>query len=79
MRAPALERKLQEAPARAAAQAGRASPKPDEASPEQWLTRIAELRREGRDDEADRHLAEFRRRFPEYRIPQAMREKVEPR
>ena len=79
MRAPALERKLQEAPAGAAAQAGRLSRQSDEASPERWLARIAELRHAGRDDEADRQLAEFRRRFPDYRVPEAMRRKIEPR
>ena len=48
-------------------------------SPERWLERIAELRRAGRDDEADRLLAEFRRQFPDYRIPEAMRGRVERR
>ena len=80
MRAPALERKLQEVPARPAAQSPSLSAgQPVEAPPEQWLTQIAELRREGRDDEADRQLAEFRRRFPDYRIPEAMQQKIAPR
>jgi hypothetical protein len=48
-------------------------------SPEQWLQGIAELRRQGRHDEADRQLAEFRRAFPNYRISEAMLEKVEKR
>jgi hypothetical protein len=48
-------------------------------SPERRLERIAELRRAGRDDEADRLLAEFRRRFPDYRIPEAMLKRVERR
>jgi hypothetical protein len=46
-------------------------------SPEQWLQGIADLRRQGRDEEADKALAEFRRAYPDYRIPDAMREKVE--
>jgi type IV secretory pathway VirB10-like protein len=46
-------------------------------SPEQWLQGIADLRRQGRDDEADKALAEFRRAYPDYRIPEAMLEKVE--
>jgi hypothetical protein len=50
-----------------------------EESPERWLERIAELRRAGRDDDADRLLAEFRRRFPDYRIPEAVLERVERR
>lgn len=79
MRAPALERKLEEAPARAAAKAGRSSGQSVEASPEQWLARIVELRRSGRNDEADRQLAEFRRRFPDYRIPPAMQQEIERR
>jgi hypothetical protein len=47
------------------------------ASPERELERIAELRTQGRHEEADKALAEFRKRYPDYRIPQAMREKVE--
>jgi len=48
-------------------------------SPEQWLQGIADLRRQGRHEEADRQLAEFRKRYPDYRIPEAMLEKVEKR
>lgn len=47
--------------------------------PERWLERIAALRREGRAKEADELYAEFRRRYPEYRIPDAMRDQVLPR
>jgi hypothetical protein len=47
------------------------------ASPEQWLQGIADLRRQGRHEEADKTLAEFRRAYPDYRIPEAMLEKVE--
>lgn len=46
-------------------------------SPERTLERIAELRRQGRHDEADQALKEFRKRYPDYRIPQAVLEKVE--
>lgn len=46
-------------------------------SPEQWLQGIADLRAQGRHDEADKELAEFRKRYPDYRISEAMREKVE--
>ena len=42
------------------------------ASPEQWLQGIADLRRQGRHEEADRQLAEFRKRYPDYRIPDAI-------
>ena len=46
-------------------------------TPERELERIAELRRLGRDEDADRALAEFRKRYPDYRSPDAMRAKVE--
>src|SRR6266404_1097263 len=46
-------------------------------SPEAALERIAELRRQGKYDEADKALAEFRRRYPDYRIAAEMRKKVE--
>jgi hypothetical protein len=49
------------------------------ASPEQWLQGIADLRRQGRHDEADKALAEFRRTYPDYTISKAMLEKVEKR
>ena len=42
------------------------------ASPEQWLQGIADLRRQGRHEEADRQLAEFRKRYPDYRVPDAI-------
>ena len=48
-------------------------------SPEQWLQGIADLRKQGRHEEADRELAEFRKRHPDYKIPPAMRERVERR
>ena len=64
----------QTAPARATGSLlGRAA----EADPEQWLLSIAELRKAGRDEEADKALAEFRQRYPDYRIPEEMRAKVE--
>lgn len=47
--------------------------------PEKWLERIAELRRAGRHDEADKALAEFRQRHPGYRISDSVLEKVERR
>jgi hypothetical protein len=45
--------------------------------PERWLERIAELRKLGKHEEADKALAEFRRAYPDYRISEAMLEKVE--
>lgn len=43
------------------------------------LERIAKLRTEGRHEEADKALAEFRKQHPDYRIPEAMWERVKPR
>jgi TolA-binding protein len=48
-------------------------------TPEQALQGIADLRRQGRHDEADKALAEFRQRYPDYKIPPEMLEKVERR
>lgn len=48
-------------------------------APEQELERIAELRRQQKHDEADKALAEFRKRHPDYRIPEPMLERVERR
>jgi hypothetical protein len=47
--------------------------------PSQELERIAKLREEGRHDDADKALEEFRRRHPGYRIPDAIWERVKPR
>ena len=45
--------------------------------PDQVLQGIADLRRQGRHDEADKALAEFRKRYPDYKISDEMRAKVE--
>jgi hypothetical protein len=47
------------------------------ASPELWLEQIAELRKQGKHDEADKALAEFRKRHPDYKLTDEMRVKVE--
>lgn len=45
--------------------------KPDDTSgPEQWLKRIERMRKEGKHAEAEANLAEFRKRFPKYRLPE---------
>jgi len=46
-------------------------------TPERWLELIAELRKQGKHEEADKALAEFRKHYPDYRIPDEMRTKVE--
>ncbi len=44
-----------------------------ELTPEAWLARIAELRKQGRAREAEESLAEFRKRHPDYKIPEPLR------
>jgi hypothetical protein len=56
-----------------------AAAKPDGDDRVAELERIARLRRDGKDAEADKALEEFRRRHPDYRIPGAMWERVRPR
>ena len=41
--------------------------------PEKWLERIEALRREGRMEDADELLAEFKRRFPNHPLPPGLR------
>lgn len=48
----------------------------DEA-PMPWLERIAKLRGEGKHEEADRALAEFRKRYPDFKISDEMLKRVE--
>jgi hypothetical protein len=68
---------LQRAPARQAAPAPQVLAGAAALNPEQLLERIAELRKDGRHDEADKALAEFRQRYPDYRISDEMLKKVE--
>ena len=44
-----------------------------ELSPQAWLERIAELRKQGRTREAEESLAEFKKRYPDYRVPEPPR------
>lgn len=70
----------QAAPAAGVSGALSAAKPPEKAeSPERWLERIAGLREQGRDREADESLAEFRRRHPDYRIAEPMLRRVAPR
>ena len=73
--APVAER----APARASGAEATAKLAQDALAPEEWLARIAQMRRDGRHAEADEAYAAFRRRYPEFRIPEALRELVLPR
>ena len=70
----ALAKRAERAEAQAAPQAQKEAD-----TPERELERIAGLRAQGRHDEADSALADFRKRYPDYRIPDPMRERVERR
>lgn len=62
-----------DAPATASAPALAKSAKPAEpATPEAWLERIAELKKQGRSREAEESLAAFRKRYPNHKIPEAL-------
>jgi hypothetical protein len=65
--------------AKRAAGANVAADLAQDASPHDALEKIAKLRAEGRDDEADRALEAFRKRNPDYRIDEAMWARVKPR
>ncbi len=72
------------APARATAATTAKSAAPDtglvansQEAPDVWLERIAVMRTQGRQIEADVNLAEFRRIYPKFNIPAQMRERIE--
>jgi len=44
-----------------------------ERAPEKWLEDIRKLKTEGKAAEAERELGEFRKRYPEYRLPEDLR------
>ncbi|HMH17601.1 MAG TPA: hypothetical protein VK572_05575 [Burkholderiales bacterium] len=44
-----------------------------ERTPEKWLEDIRQLRAQGKTAEAERELAEFRKRYPDYRLPEDFR------
>jgi TolA-binding protein len=43
-------------------------------APEEWLKRIGDLLRNGKTEQAREQLAEFRKRYPDYRLPETLRE-----
>jgi len=67
-------------PARAPAQAqlrnraapAKQSPTEENLAPAAWIERILELRREGKPKEAADSLEAFRRRYPDYPLPQEL-------
>jgi len=75
--APAADRAETAGRTGAGVSVGKISAPPE--APEQWLERIAKLRDAGKVREADESLAEFKRRYADYRIPEAMRARVAPR
>jgi hypothetical protein len=42
-------------------------------SPEEWIKTIRQLKAEGKAADVDRELAEFKKRYPEYRLPDDLR------
>jgi len=44
-----------------------------ERTPEKWLEDIRKLRTEGKTTEVERELAEFRKRYPDYILPEDLR------
>ena len=46
-----------------------------EEPPEKVLERIAELRKAGMHDDADKALEAFRKRYPEYKLPEEVLKK----
>jgi hypothetical protein len=69
--APAAAGGIAQAPLRSEVAAKLA--KENELTPQAWLERIAELRKQNRQREADESLAEFRKRYPDYKIPAPLR------
>jgi hypothetical protein len=69
---PAAARAPEEQAAGVAKQSAQSMPAAEDAlvlEPQAWIERILALRREGRMQEAQRSLEQFRRRYPDYRLP----------
>jgi len=75
---PARQRAKRESEADAAAGA-RALRKSVAADPERELVQIAKLREASQNEEADKALEEFRKRYPEFKISEGMWDRVRPR
>jgi hypothetical protein len=56
----------------AAAQDNAAVPNSSDDSPQVWIARLAELKKQGRSREFRDSLAEFRKRYPSYPIPESL-------
>ena len=44
------------------------------AAPAQWLEDIREMKKQGKEKEAAEALAEFRKAYPDYRLPEDLRQ-----
>jgi hypothetical protein len=72
-------RRADEVSATAVMQSAPATPAPTAAklseatlTPEEWLKRIAELRKQGHEREAQESLTAFKKRYPDYKIPETL-------
>lgn len=50
-----------------------AAPEAKERTPEKWIEDIRSLKTQGKTAEVERELAEFRKRYPDYRLPEDLR------
>jgi hypothetical protein len=64
---------LQDASVAALAASRLAVPDAKERTPEKWLEDIRKLKTDGKAAEAERELAEFKKRYPDYRLPEDLR------
>jgi hypothetical protein len=65
------ERRFEDLSREAPPQEGARVPPTAPETPEQWIARIEQLRKEAKHEEADRQLSEFRRSYPDYKVPDA--------
>jgi hypothetical protein len=51
----------------------RAASKPSERSPQTWIEDIRKLMAAGKSEEAGQEIAEFKKRYPDYALPDDLR------
>jgi hypothetical protein len=75
MKDQAVQEQARPEAAAASAPAFRRADAPERAtrSPEQWLADIRKLKQEGKSAEAEASLAEFRKRYPQYSLPEDLK------
>ena len=64
-------------PLHAAAPTVQSSANKADEPPEVWMKRILELKQQGRTREFGKELAKFRKRYPDFKLPQGLRERRE--